>query len=321
MENPEKTPFFDITITSIIWNLVPSLLIALDNVTPQKELSELQLAQQDKDLLIATLSHELRNPLRCVLGLFQILKSKIKEQETSECLSLCKDNINLLLNLADSLLAHQQIQHGKIRLFPSKVHIQTLIKNVLALFSFQANQKNVKLSAFIENNTPSHIITDENRLKQVLINLVFNPLKSTSSGSIVINVSLQSQDHLKFSISDTGRGIKKDDLGKIFQMYGKLEDKEGFNKNGVGLGLTISNNIVKLLANQQNGITVDSQYGSGSSFAFLVHKSLNQALLFQRTHSLALIKEYFPNQSVKNIKDFEAILNQSSPLTPLLLIL
>ena len=301
--------YFDLTITSILWNQIPSLLIALENVTHKKELSELQLAQQDKDMLIATVSHELRTPLHGVLGLIQIVESKIKEQEALEYLSLCKDNANLLLNLVNSLLDNQQIQHGKIKLFPSKVHIQILIKNVLGLFSFQANQKNIKLSAFIEDDVPSYIITDENRLKQVLINLVSNALKFTFSGSITINVSQQDQNHLRFSVSDTGRGIRRDDLGKIFKMYTKLEDKEGLNKHGVGLGLTISNNIAKLLANQQNGITVESQYGSGSTFSFVVHRALNQVLFFQKTHSLTLIKDYFPTQqqqpSMENLHDFD----------------
>jgi len=299
--------FFDLTINPIIWDKVPSLLIALEDVTHKKELSHLKLAQEDKDLLIATVSHELRTPLHGVLGLIQIVEPKIKEKETLDYLSLCKDNANLLLNLVNSLLDNQQIQHGKIKLLPSKVHIEGLIKNVLALFSFQANQKNVKLFASIEDDVPSHIITDENRLKQVLINLVSNALKFTFSGTIKINIHQQSQDHLKFSVSDTGRGINKDDFDKIFKIYTKLEDKEGFNKQGVGLGLTISNNIVKLLADQQYGVTVESQYGSGSTFSFSIHQDLNQVLFLQETLPKSLPKKVLlTTQSTCNdIRDFE----------------
>jgi len=298
---------FDITVTSIIWEKTPSVLLTLDNVSFQKEISDLKIALENKDLLIATVSHELRTPLHGVLGLIQIVEPKIKEKEALDYLSLCKDNANLLLNLVNSLLDNQQIQHGEIKLNPSKVQIETLIKSVLSLFSFPANQKNTKLSAFIEEGVPSCIMTDENRLKQVLINLVSNALKFTFSGSITINLSQQSQGHLKFSVSDTGRGIKKDDLCKIFKMYTKLEDKEGFNKHGVGLGLAISNNIAKLLANHQNGINVESQYGSGSTFSFLVHQDLHQILLSQRTPIKPLPKKVFltTQYTTHDIKDFE----------------
>lgn len=196
-QTQEKLLFFDITIIPIIWNKTPSLLLALENVTPKKELSDLQLAQEDKDLLIATVSHELRTPLNGVLGLIQIVEPKIKEKEALEYLSLCKDNANLLLNLVNSLLDNQQIQHGKVKLFPSKINIQTLVKNVLTLFSFQAGQKNIKLSASVQDNIPSHLVTDENRLKQVLINLVSNALKFTFSGSITLKISQQNQNHFK----------------------------------------------------------------------------------------------------------------------------
>jgi len=315
---------FDITITPVTWESTPAMMIALENVTYKKEIADLKLAQKNKDLLIATVSHELRTPLHGILGLIQIVEPKVHQSDVLEYLSLCKDNAHLLLNLVNSLLDHQQIQYGEIKLNPAKVHLQTLIKSVFSLFTFLANQKNIQLSALIEGDIPSSIITDENRLKQILINLVSNALKFTSSGEITIRVgqNKENSDHLKFSVSDTGRGIKKGDFNKLFKMYMKIEDKEGFNKQGVGLGLSIANNISKILCSQaqNNGIHVQSEYGSGSTFSFLVHKDLNDLLFLERQtskKSMKIIKgssgkEQLPTQytSNENFKDFEEFPDQ-----------
>jgi len=314
---------FDITITPVTWERSPAIMITLENVTYKKELADLKLAQENKDLLIATVSHELRTPLHGVLGLIQIIEPKVQQSEILEYLSLCKDNAHLLLNLVNSLLDHQQIQYGEIKLNPAKIHLQTCIKSVFGLFTFLANQKNIQLSAIIEGDVPSYITTDENRLKQILINLVSNALKFTFSGEITIKISHDSENpnHLKFSVSDTGRGIKKEDFNKLFKKYMKIEDKEGFNKQGVGLGLSISNNISKLLCSQENnnGIHVQSEYGTGSTFSFFVHKDLHDLLfLEQQTTKKSLKirktssgKEHFTTQytSNDNFKDFEEFPN------------
>jgi len=300
---------FDITITSIMWEKIPSIAIVLDDDDDvhKKEIMALRQADENKDLLIATVSHELRTPLHGILGLIQVVESKTKEEGILEHLSLCKDNANLLLNLVNSLLDLQQIQHGEVKLNPSQVHLHSLVYSITRLFSFIAHEKNVELCVRIEENVPQYIITDEGRLKQILINLVSNALKFTFSGNITICVSedLENTDHLKFSVLDTGIGIKKEQQSKLFKLYTKLDDKEGMNKNGVGLGLTICNSIVKLLSDVENNrIVVKSEYGFGSSFSFSIHKNLGLII------KTAEIKNTF-QASNENISDFE---ESSKPL-------
>jgi len=240
----------------------------------------LKVANKNKDQIIATVSHELRTPLHGIIGLVELADKKMPDPSGKEYLSLCKSNALLLLGLVNSLLDLHQLSTGKIKLNIVKVHLEDMVKEVVKLFQFQAKQKRLLLDFDVAKNVPKDIHTDESRLRQILINLIGNAIKFTSRGSVTVQItqSEQEDDYLKIAVIDTGIGIREADQTKLFQMYGRLKDSEALNKNGVGLGLTISNTLVSILNGKSNqkGIDVTSEHQKGSMFSFKILKNLQE---------------------------------------------
>ena len=269
---------FEVLLTKFKWDAEDAVVVMLNDTTYQDKLISLKIANSNKDQVIATVSHELRTPLNGIIGILQIIQKKIHDDEISEYLGLCRDNAHLLLSLVNSLLDLQQIKQGKLRLNPSTIDIRKLMQDIMRLFHFQSIQKGIYIKLEINEKVPIHIVTDENRLKQILINLVGNAIKFTCTGGIVLQVaqSMEGSEYLEIAVIDTGVGIRENDLDNLFKMYGKLDDVEGVNKNGIGLGLMISNTLARILGNktEERAIQVVSIFKEGSRFSFNILQDL-----------------------------------------------
>ena len=266
-----KLKEIDVFITKSIWKSEEAIALEFSEKVEDNSL---------KDKMIAVVSHELRTPLNGILGLLTLAKKLIHEIDAMHYIDLCQDNINLLLNLVNSLLDIQQVQESKLKLNISKIDIQKCFSNIAALFSFQCQQRNIFLKVEVSREIlQSSIYSDEERLKQIIINLIGNALKFTFHGGITIHVDedLRDQHSVRVSVKDSGIGIKQEDMDKLFRDYGKLENGNDFNKGGVGLGLSISNGLVKLLSEgKRDGLQVESQIGCGSEFSFCFLKDLRR---------------------------------------------
>jgi len=270
---------FDAMLMPITWDREDAVAVILTDITYRENIMALKIADQNKDFVIATVSHELRTPLNGIIGILQIAETKTHEPETTEYLSLCKDNATLLLNLVNSILDLQQIRNGKIRLYRSKVNVSQLLKETIKLFHYQSTQKKIHLQVRVSKNIPEYIHTDANRFRQILINLIGNAIKFTFTGGVTVGVeeSPDNSDCLKIFVADTGIGIKEESRERLFKMYGKLEESAGINKNGVGLGLTISESLARLLNNSnKKGIEVESELGVGTKFWFNLAKNCEE---------------------------------------------
>jgi len=278
----EQRKSFELALKKVKWNRLDSVAIILNEITYQEKLIALKAANLNKDKILATVSHELRTPLHAIIGILKMNEHQIKDPEVLENLSLCKDNAYLLLSLVNSILDLHQIRSGKLKLNLDKFEIRKFFADVLRLFSFQCGQNGIYLEINIDQSVPKCIVTDGNRLRQILINLVGNAIKFTSKGGIKVEViqDLQDEERLQISVTDTGAGIKEQDIPKLFKMEGKLEDTQSVNKHGVGLGLTISNALAVLLngndAKDGTGIVVKSQHHAGSTFSFHILKKLSE---------------------------------------------
>ena len=216
------------------------------------------------------MSHELRTPLNGIIGILDIAKNKSNQGEVVEYLDLCENNAQLLLGLVNSLLDFQQIKQGKLKLNPVNTDIRKIINDIVQLFYFQYKQKNIFLKVEIGKEVPSNIYTDDCRFRQVLMNLLGNASKFTFKGGVMLRVTQDPEcpDSLLIAVSDTGVGIRDSDKNKLFKIYGKLDDSENINRNGVELGLAISNTLAALLGGQtsEKGIEMISTYGLGTTF-------------------------------------------------------
>ena len=265
-----------------------ALAVMLDDITKQKRIVELKIADKNKDLVIATVSHELRTPLNGMLGLLDIAKSKISPSETPvhSYLNACKNNGLLLLSLINSILDLSQIKNNKFKLVHSKVSIHELLNEIKSLFEYSCVLKKLDLNLEVDPQIPKLITTDKGRLSQILINLLGNAFKFTFQGGITVKATLNSTlpARIRFSVIDTGIGIKQEDQKKLFKLFGRLDQEDKtVNTGGVGLGLTISTSLACLLSSSnQAGINLESEYGKGSIFSFVIDCQLSQAIQRQQ---------------------------------------
>jgi len=274
--NKEKK-YFEARVAPLIWEFTHAIGLVLNDVSIRETINELKGENENKDLTIATVAHELRTPLGAIIGLLEISRPKVKDSEALEYISHCKDNANLLLSLVNSLLDLQMIRYGKFKLNPSLINIRKLVSEIMQLFYFSASQKGIYMEFEFDENVPENIVTDGNRLKQILINLIGNALKFTFNGGVTVAI-IEDLDakYLKFIVADTGIGIKEEQRKKLFQRYSKADDPEGLNKGGIGLGLTIASSLAKLLQDNdgKKGIELESNFGEGSKFWFVISKYL-----------------------------------------------
>ena len=265
---------FKVKVFPLLWDDEEAIALLLDDITRQKIITELKTADRNKDLVIAMVSHDLRTPLNGMLGLVDIAMKNIKDTSTLAYLEACKNSGGLMLNFVNSILDLHQIKDNKLNLIYSKIFLSTLLKEIKALFAQVCRVKQLYLNIEIDPRVPKTLATDKSRLTQILVNLLGNAFKFTFYGGVTIKADIENEDlnWIKFSIIDTGIGIKKEDQDKLFKMYGKLDQKDKkISSNGVGLGLTISNTLATLLSSHENqSIKIESTLSKGTCFSFVV---------------------------------------------------
>jgi signal transduction histidine kinase/FixJ family two-component response regulator len=224
-------------------------------------------ANQAKSEFLANMSHELRTPLNGILGYTQILNRSIalstKEKHGVNIIHQCGTH---LLTLIDDILDIAKIEARKLELTPQEVYLPCFLQNVVDICRVRADRQGIELIYQPDPNLPRNILTDEKRLRQVLINLLGNAIKFTDRGSVTFTVTIIDLElaTIRFQVIDTGSGIAADRLDRIFHAFEQVGDKLR-QSEGTGLGLTISQKIVELMGSK---IQVHSQEGVGSEFWF-----------------------------------------------------
>ena len=225
-------------------------------------------ANQAKSEFLANMSHELRTPLNGILGYAQILNRSIvlssKEKHGINIIHQCGSH---LLTLIDDILDIAKIEARKLELVPQEVHLPSFLQNVVDICCVRADRQGIEFIYQPDPNLPTIIVTDEKRLRQVLLNLLGNAIKFTDRGAVtfavtVVEVSILSS--IRFQITDTGAGIPIDRIQNIFQAFEQVGNRSS-QSEGTGLGLTISQRIVELMGSK---IQVQSEEGVGSEFWF-----------------------------------------------------
>ncbi len=224
--------------------------------------TEARQSEQAKASFLAAMSHELRTPLNGVIGASQLLKDGDLPSKKKELVDVVLQSSETLLELINNVMDLSRLDSQTIELEQVPVEIHELVRSTLSPLEFQAREKGVKFSLAIEDDIPEYVRGDPTRLRQILLNLVGNAVKFTSSGEVdvVLDTAL---DRMRLKVSDTGIGINSQAQASLFEPYVQAERTTMRKFGGSGLGLT----IVKQLVSAMNGkISVNSVPGRGSTF-------------------------------------------------------
>ncbi|MFZ5602318.1 MAG: ATP-binding protein, partial [Pseudomonadota bacterium] len=226
-----------------------------------------EVASRAKSVFLASMSHEIRTPMNGVIASVQLLQDTRLDREQNELVSLIWRSSNALLNIINDILDLSKIEAGHLQLNREAFNLRQLIADVSDLNRATADDKQVAINVTVEDGTPPYVLGDPVRVRQVLINLVSNAIKFTREGHVNVEVGYDRIDDERYNviieISDTGIGIPKDRIEKIFESYEQADASIGRNYGGTGLGLTICKSLVDLM---DGYVEVESETGKGASF-------------------------------------------------------
>ncbi|GHU07900.1 hypothetical protein FACS1894151_02940 [Spirochaetia bacterium] len=232
-----------------------------------------------KSRFLATISHELRTPLNAIMGLSEIelykdMSGSLLPEETRANLEKIHDSGSILLALVNDILDISKIETGKLGLIPGEYSFSSTINDTVYLNAVRIGSKPISFRLDLDETIPEKMIGDELRIKQILNNLLSNAIKFTRAGSVSLSITCRIEENsaiLTFKVADTGRGIKREDIGKLFNEYTQLNMLENRGVEGTGLGLAISKYLIELM---NGAIGVESEYGKGSTFTVTIRQEI-----------------------------------------------
>ena len=229
---------------------------------------EADAANHSKSLFLAKMSHEIRTPINAIIGMNEMILREEDRQDIIDYGMDVKRSAYSLLSTINDILDLSKIESGKMELVCAEYDVSTLLYDIVNMISMKAKDKGLEIKLSLDEQLPSKLYGDDVRLRQILINLLNNAVKYTDTGSVTLSVSGEIQDsnvNLYFEVKDTGIGIKKEDLNKLFAEFERIEEKRNRNIEGTGLGISITTQLLTMMDSQ---LKVDSVYGEGSKFYF-----------------------------------------------------
>ncbi len=234
-----------------------------------------RLANQAKSRFLAQMSHEIRTPINAVLGMNEMILHKANDGEILDYSSNIKKAGKNLLVLVNGILDFSKIEDGKMELLPVKYKMNDMIENLRISVEQRAKEKGLEFVINADKNLPSELYGDDLRISQVVINLLTNAVKYTKKGTVTLDIKSESRIDDKITlfiqVSDTGIGIREEDLPRLFTSFERLDENKNRTIEGSGLGLSIT---TKLLEMMDSKLEVKSTYGVGSKFYFCLAQTI-----------------------------------------------
>lgn len=243
------------------------------DIREQKE--ELVKISKAKDMFFANISHEIRTPINSIIGLNElILRSDISD-ETRTYAENVQNASKMLLSLVNDILDLSKLEEKRMELAEESYSTKKMLQEIVDIMQVQMNEKQLNFEVEIDKHLPSVLCGDERRIKQVLLNILSNAVKYTQKGFVNLTCQAESvgQDYvlMKFTVADTGCGIKKEEMDYLFDAYKRADSTKNVKADGTGLGLAITKQLVTLMGGK---ITVDSIYTQGSVFTVTIKQKI-----------------------------------------------
>jgi PAS domain S-box-containing protein len=258
-----------------------------------------------KTSFLMNMSHEIRTPMNAIIGFSDLLTGpELDEPDRSKFGSIIKENGQRLLHLIDDILDISKIETGQLVIKKQEVRLNRIVGELIETYNIliqKGSKAPIEIIYGENSDTNLKVFTDPNRLRQILSNLIENAVKNTEKGSVEIGYYLvtsekENENRIVIYVKDTGRGIAPEDLESIFELFRKIESKDKLFE-GIGLGLSISKNLVHLLGGE---ISVKSEPGGGSEFSFW--------LPLKKSEQPDILKTFQPNLTFQSLFDDKVVL-------------
>ncbi len=268
-------------VALLVWRLLHSTVIHRQNEELKAAKEEAERANTAKSRFLANMSHEIRTPINTILGMDEMILREDRtlpmENYSSSVISYAgsiRKASESLLGMINDILDISKIESGKMNLVEREYETVEILKSLTTMISVRAYEKKLDFKVDVDPMIPGKLYGDDGKIKQVLLNLLTNAVKYTKQGSFTLRMFLAGTEddkcRIHYSVSDTGIGVKPEDMERLFKPFERLEEQKNSEIQGTGLGLDISRQFVRLMGNE---LRCDSVYGEGSKFYFtLVQK-------------------------------------------------
>ena len=222
------------------------------------------------------MSHEIRTPINTMMGMNELILRESQDETIRGYALDIKQAGDILVSLISDILDFSKIQSGRMELMEAAYDISSLLNDIINSISIPLRKKKLRMSLDISKDVPYKLMGDEIHLRQIVGNLLSNAVKYTKAGMVTLHLSWEKAEEedsiiLKIAVEDTGIGIKKKDMHRIFDTFTKLDMEAGSYAAGTGLGLAVSNRLVEMMGGK---LEVESEYGKGSVFSFAIKQKV-----------------------------------------------
>ncbi len=270
-------------------------------------------ASEAKSQFLSNMSHEIRTPMNAVIGMATLLSEEKLNEKQSKYVNNVLVSATSLMGIINDILDLSKIEAQKLALVMSDFDLHKFLENIEEIFSFSAKNKGISFEMQLDCNLPRNICGDDIRLRQILINILGNAIKFTEKGKVLLAVKRE-DERLFFRIEDTGIGMKKEDIPRIFNEFDQLNAGNNSSIRGTGLGLSISKNLIELMG---GSVCVNSEYKVGSVFDFDIPFIPGNEANLDNSKTMDDLLISAPNAEVLVVDDNEINLNVVSAMLKL----